>query len=348
MKAIINGKFLTQKITGVQRYAREILLELDKIVNKNEIEIAVPNDDLIDTPSYKNISIVKVGKLKGNLWEQISFPLYVAKQNGVSINLCNTSPLLKPGIVCIHDVKINATPQYFNKNFVLWYRLLFYNTAKRAKKIITVSEFSKSEIIKYYGVDKEKIVVIPNAWQHFERIEYDENTLNKYNLESKRYYFAMSSLEPNKNFKWIAEAAKSNPDEVFAVSGSINNKVFSDNFDMDNIDNLKFLGYVSDGEAKTLMRECKAFLFPSFYEGFGIPPMEAIASGASQIMVSDTPCMHEIYEEYVVYIEPYNYNTDIKSKSLNDTHNIQNFLIKYSWKTSAKKLLEIIEKGIAF
>lgn len=342
MKAIINGKFLTQKITGVQRYAREILLELDKIVNTNEIEIAVPNDDLIDTPSYKNISIVKVGKLKGNLWEQISFPLYVAKQNGVSINLCNTSPLLKPGIVCIHDVKINATPQYFNKNFVLWYRLLFYNTAKRAKKIITVSEFSKSEIIKYYGVDKEKIVVIPNAWQHFERIEYDENTLNKYNLESKRYYFAMSSLEPNKNFKWIAEAAKNNPDELFVVSGSINKKVFSENFSMDNVNNLKFLGYVSDPEAKTLMRECKAFLFPSFYEGFGIPPLEAIVAGATHIIVSDTPCMHEIYEKYACYIDPNDWDVNIDDLVSKDQINLKEVQNKYSWKISAEKILAVL------
>lgn len=71
-----------------------------------------------------------------------------------------------------------------------------------------MSEFSKSEIIKYFKVKPNKIVVIPNAWQHYSGIQYDENTLDNYGLKKNQYYFAMGSMEPNKNFKWIAEMAK--------------------------------------------------------------------------------------------------------------------------------------------
>ena len=85
---------------------------------------------------------------------------------------------------------------------------MFGNATKRAKKIITVSEFSKSEIVKYFKVDPDNITVIPNAWQHYERIGYDESALSTYGLEKNNYYFSMCSLEPNKNFKWIAEEAR--------------------------------------------------------------------------------------------------------------------------------------------
>ena len=84
MKIIINGKFLTQRITGVQRYAKELIFELDKLVSKGTFEIAVPKCKYADMPTYKNIKIVPVGKFKGNAWEQISFPLYVKKKKANS------------------------------------------------------------------------------------------------------------------------------------------------------------------------------------------------------------------------------------------------------------------------
>lgn len=266
--------------------------------------MAVP-PEVGDIPTYKNIKVVKIGKLHNRLWEHFSFPWYVHKNKGVSLNLCNVAPLPAPGIVCIHDVKVKATPQYFSKKFLLWYDLLLGNATKRARKIITVSEFSKSEIVKYFKVNPDKITVIPNAWQHYEKIEYDEDALNEYGLGKNNYYFSMCSLEPNKNFRWIAEEAKRNPNCVFAVAGSINKKVFADGMGFECPDNMKLLGYVSDEEAKTMMRDCKAFLFPTFYEGFGIPPLEAMSAGTKNIYVSDTAVMHEIFGDSVHYIKAY-------------------------------------------
>lgn len=340
MKIIINGRFFIHRVTGVERYAREILMELDKIVEKGELEIAVP-PELNNIPTYKNIKVTKVGKLHNRLWEHISFPWYVHKKKGISLNLCNVAPIFSPGIVCIHDVKVKATPQYFSKKFLLWYNLLFINATKRAKKIITVSEFSKSEIIKYFKVNSEKIVVIPNAWQHYERISYDENTLLKYHLDKEKYFFSMCSLEPNKNFKWIAEVAKRNSDFIFAVAGSINKKVFAEGLGFECPSNMKLLGYVSDEEAKTLMRDCRAFLFPTFYEGFGIPPLEAISAGAKEVIVSDTEVMHEIFADDVKYINPYRYEMKIDKKGLEE--NGDEVLTKFSWEKSATKLKQCLK-----
>ena len=333
-KIIINGRFLTQKITGVQRYAREIVAELDKIIKKNEIEIAVP-PEIVNVPDYENIKVVRVGSFHNRLWEQLSFPWYVMKQGGISINLCNVAPLLSPGIVCIHDVKIKATPQFFNKKFLLWYRLLFWNATKCANKIITVSEFSKGEIIKYYNINPEKVIVIPNGWQHFKRISYDENTLSKYGLNRNTYYFAMSSLEPNKNFKWIAETAQKRPKENFVIAGSINEKVFADGLGFECPPNMKLIGYVTDEEAKTLMRDCKAFLFPSIYEGFGIPPLEAMSAGAKRIIVSDIPVMHEIFGDSVEYVDA---NTNCVLKNYSFHKKETKVLDLFKWNESAKKM----------
>ena len=136
--------------------------------------------------------------------------------------------MLKPGIVVIHDVKFKARPEFFSKKFIAWYNLLFTNAIKRAKRIITVSEFSKSEIQKYFNISENKIYIVPSAWTHFENIKFDELALDKYRLEKKKFFFSMSSLEPNKNFRWVAEVAKKNPREIFAIAGSINDTVFAD------------------------------------------------------------------------------------------------------------------------
>lgn len=335
MTIVINGRFLLHRITGVERYARELLQELDCLIKDEIIELAIPKG-VDNVPPLKNIRVVNVGKLHNRLWEHVSFPLYVLRKKAISLNLCNVAPLISPGIVCIHDMKIKAHPEFFSWKFRLWYEVLFRNATKRAKKIITVSEFSKKEIMKYYGVNEDKIVVIPNAWQHYERIGFDETTLNKYRLKKGEYYFAMGSMEPNKNFKWIAEQAKEEPREVFAIAGAINEKVFSDGLGFDCPINMKLLGFVSDAEAKTLMRDCKAFLFPSIYEGFGIPPLEAMSAGCRRIIVSNTEIMHEIFENNVEYITSNlieNKNELIKDKSV---------LQKYSWEHSARVLYDLI------
>ncbi len=337
---IINGRFLLHRVTGVERYAREILSELDKLIEPDEIEIAIP-PEVTDLPSYNNIRITRIGKLHNRLWEHISFPLYVKKKRSLSLNLCNVAPLLAPGIVCIHDVKIRACPQYFSRKFVLWYRLLFSNACKRANTIITVSQFSKKEIVKYFKIAPNQIDVIPNAWQHYERIDYNENTLTKYGLKRYQYFFSVCSLEPNKNIRWIAEAAKDNSDQVFVVAGAINKTIFADGLGFECPENMMLIGYVSDEEAKTLMRDSKAFLFPTFYEGFGIPPLEALSAGCKSIIVSDTEVMHEIFGDDVGYINPYKYvHTDFREMKRTDSSRI---LDKYSWKKSARALHNIIK-----
>lgn len=335
---VINGRFLTKKTTGVVRYATEILSELDRIISPGTVIIALP-PNIEKVPNYINIVSKKVGFFHNILWEQISLPWYVHKKRATSLNLCNSAPLLNPGIVCIHDVKVKARPFDFKLLFRVWYKLLFYNECKRAKKIITVSNFSKKEICKYYSVDPKRIVVIPNAWQHIERIEFDEKTLDRYKLDKGGYYFSICSLEPNKNLRWIVQIAKNNMDQIFVIAGSLNPKVFAENLRYDFPRNLKLIGYISDEEAKTLMRDCKGFLFPSFYEGFGIPPMEALAAGCTNIYVSDIEVMHELFGNHVNYIDP-----NIPNLCLSPCNNAsREALMNYSWeRISSPRLYKLL------
>ena len=339
-KIIVNGRFMIHKVTGVERYARELLTSLDKIAKPGEIELVLP-PGAFDVPEYKNVKVVNTGRLSNRMWEHISFPLYVKRRRGISLNLCNVAPLTSPDIVCIHDMKIKACPGFYSKMFLYWYRLLFRNETKRAKAILTVSEFSKSEIVRYYKINPKRVHVIYDAWQHYERIDYDDSTLTKYGLEKGGYYFSLFSLEKNKNFKWIADLAKKKTEQVFAVAGDINNHVFSAESKYDYPDNMKFLGYVGDSEAKTLCRDCKAFLFPTRYEGFGIPPLEAMGAGAKHVAVSDTEVMHEIFGDSVTYIDP-----DVARLELNEhaPEAIEATLEKYSWDKSAKRLYSLLGK----
>ena len=344
-KYVIDGLFLTQNITGIQRYAYEIVSELDKIVAPGKVEILVP-ETTIKLPQLENIKLVKKRKHGGILWEQIDFAHYARKNKMQCICFTNILPLLYPhGIITIHDISYKANPQFFTSKrdrlSALWHRINYWYAARSKMAIVTVSEFSKSEIIKYYHVDENRITVIYNAWQHLERIEAAKDTFQHYpQLKKGDYFFSMSTLAANKNFKWILHAAKNNPQEQFAIAGGGKLKGAAEAEGFVDLPNVHFLGYVSDEDAKTLMANCKAFLFPTLYEGFGIPPLEAMACGAPRVIVSDTPCMHEVYGEDAEYLNPVDMG-NLKLKIENK--NTKNVLEKYSWKKSADKLNELIE-----
>lgn len=348
VKIVINGKFFSQTVTGVQRYAREILSELDCLCPPDNgsaefIELILAVDKNADNiPRYENIKVRRFGGFKGNLWEQFSLPLFALKEKAVCVSLCNMAPILKPDIVVIHDVSFKVNKRFFSKKFAFWYNFVFRAIIRRIKRIITVSEFSRGEIAREYEIDPSEITVAYNGWQHFDRTEADGNALERFGLEPQKYCFAMSSLAPNKNFRWIAENARRNPDMTYAVSGAINRKVFGDIFDFEKPENLRFLGYVSDGEAKSLMQGCCLFLFPTFYEGFGIPPLEAITVG-TRIAVSDASCMREIFGDNAAYLNPNDPDIDIHQLIQSAPEPDRQLLDRYSWAGSAEILYNTIK-----
>ena len=334
VKYVINGKFLSQKMTGVQRFAREIVRALDDTEWAKMYELAIPQNAQDDL-GLKNIVVKKIGINKGILWEQLDFPLYLFVKGRIGINLGNVAPLIKPDCVCIHDMIVIKYPDWFSRVYCIWMRLLYFNTFHRAKKLFTVSEFSRHEIQKYYPFYDKDIVVLSEGWQHMESLSYENEfeILKKFQLKKNEYMFSNYQLAPYKNFDWVIEVSKRNTDVLFVVTGW-KNKIVHKDFDVIIPQNVMMLGYVSDLELKVLLKNCKAFIFPSFYEGFGLPPIEALAMGVN-VIVSDIPTTREILDDSVVYINPREYNVDLHRIEFPLKENRQKVLEKYSWRKGA-------------
>ena len=215
---------------------------------------------------------------------------------------------------------------------------------KKGKQIFTISKFSAEEIEKYIGGKSKNYPIIPCGWQHMDRITVKGDSKSKFGVEVGSYFFSMSSIAPTKNFKWVIEAAKQNKNQIFIIAGGTDPKSFGINSLEEEVPNVKYVGRVSDEDAKLLMRDCKAFIFPSYYEGFGIPPMEAFACGAPEVIVSDIPVMHEVCGTSAHYINPFDYeNIDLNTIMKHETDAPDQVLSKYSWRDSAQKLLNVLE-----
>ncbi len=353
----ISQNMLGAESSGIQRNTYELLKCLDHMISKNEIDLVIPfwEDDKY---GFQNINVVKCGRSfsrYGKLGTRIEQYLYknyytwkyINKNDALSVDLLLMVPIYGCDVVTIYDCIPELFPFHYltkSRKKSRKKRLRHQKWAvKKAKLVLTDSESAKKDIIKFYKRKESDIKTIPCGWQHFLKIEEDDKILNTLNLEQGKYFFALGSRLPHKNAKWISYAAKKNPMYKFVISGSTCKDLIYD-FEGDNLPNMIFAGRLSDGEVKALMRHCKAFIQPSLYEGFGIPPMEAMSVGANCI-VSNVASLPEVYKESVWYIDPSDYdNIDldiIMSRSKEDNEKI---LSAYSWEKSAKMLYDVIKQ----
>lgn len=343
-KIIINGSFLCRNLTGIERFSLEICKRLDSLDKNSLFELYVPKDaKFIPELSNLKITISQSNLKKFPLWDHFTFPKYVKKSDGISLDFANLTSLFQPGLVFIHDIYAKLYPQDFTSKkdkLRRFYMCWMYNHAiKKGKHIFTVSEFSKNQIIDTYKISSEKISVIPNGWDHFTNITEDNSVFSTFpTLKSKEYYFTLGSLQKRKNLIWLVDYASKHPEEIFAISGKAISGMVSNEIDsLKTLQNVILLGYVSDEQVKALMKNCKAFIFPSYYEGFGIPPLEALSVGA-KIIVSDIPCFHEIYKNSAYYINPNNSDINIEDLLKLTVESPDTILDFYQYDNAAKKL----------
>lgn len=347
MKVIaFNGLLFSQRQTGVHRYAREVLLEFDKLAEGGQYQLIVPKYTA-EIPRLKNINVVRYGNKKGTLWEQIDLVKYLKKADALSVSFNNTFPILHPGMIFIHDICYKLHPEYFTtlhgKLSVIWHRLNFIIAARSNVPIATVSFFSKYQIIDTYKVNPKRITVIGNAWQHMNSISSDANIIKKYKLKNKAFFFTLGSISINKNTSWVYKVAEKYPQYTFVIGGgkSKNDSVESEI----KTKNIIFLGYITNEEIKALMVNCKAFLFPSIYEGFGIPPLEALSQG-TELIISGAASLSEVYRNAAHYIDPYNADVDLEELLKEKLDRPESVLDRYTWEKSAKELEVAIEKWL--
>lgn len=347
---IINARFLTQQTTGVQRFAIEISKQLKK--SSLPIEFVAPKN-ILQTQIAKTLEVktdIPFSFLKGHLWEQIALRNYILQKNALLISLCNTGPVfLKNQIITIHDLGFKIHPEWYSKIFTIFYNIVIPKLSLKAKHILTVSQASKDEIVRELNVPKEKVTVVYNAVSEVFNDRSDFLVQNPTNEEflTKDFILTVSSLNPRKNFKRLIEAfLKINkPDMFLYIVGNVNKHFSEVNISDSDSSRIKFFNNITDMELALFYQNTKLFVYPSLYEGFGIPIIEAASQGA-KVCVSDIPVFREICGEGVLFFDPENVN-DICDKiktalALDDKTKNPINLKNYNWNSSAK----IIERSI--
>lgn len=342
-KIVINGRFLTQKCTGVQRVAVEISKHLQEYY-KEEIVFLCPKKQILN-PVADSLNCVKMGYFSGYIWEQIELPFFLfRKKVSLLLNFCNTAPVLfKKNIIVIHDVAVKENKNWFDWKFVFVYNILYFFNLKNALKIITVSNFSKKEILKFYpSIQPLKIDVVYLASFLDPNEEKDQK---------EDYFIAVNSLNSRKNINVILEAFKlldADQYKLKIIGGSFNS-VFKNNIFEYN-SNVAFLNEVSDADLKNEVSKAKALINASFYEGFGLSALEAM-SLSTPCILSNIEVYKELYDKTALFFDP---NNPLElAEKIKDLEHSENYLDicktsffasqKFSWKKASQEYISIIE-----
>jgi glycosyltransferase involved in cell wall biosynthesis len=336
-------------LTGIERYAYEITSRLDKLCKPDEIAIIIPVD-AVNIPKYENIRIIRHGKtIQHILWQMFTLHFFLLFHRRYTIlEFGNTALPFAPGIVFLHDIYCEFFPEDFtafrDKIIRLYNKWQYRLISKKAKKIITVSYFTRNQIAENFGVNAEKIPVIYSSWEHFKSINADYSVFNAHpSLKKSEYYFSLGSLSKRKNIKWIIEYAQKNTDSIFAISGVSLPTVKANELDKPMPQNIILLGYLDDSKVKALMEKCKAFILPSYYEGFGLTPLEALSCG-TQIIIAKAASLPEIYGNTAHYIDPFNTDVDLDKLLQEQVEKPDVILQKYSYDISAEKVYNLIQE----
>lgn len=347
----VNARFLTQEMTGVQRFAEMISLQLNKKID-DIIFLCPPG--VIRESIAKELNAKQIGWRNGHLWEQLELPLYLAKHGfPLLINLGSTGPVFYTNkIVTHHDITYLKYPESYSKSFLVFYKIIIPLILKTSKHLLTVSHFSKKEITRTYNYPDKKTSVIYNA--------AGENFKPKCISNPQTYILAVSSHNYHKNhhgminafLEVLKKSPKSEGIKIKIIGQTAKSFSKQGSWMGGDTENIEFLGRVSDEELVKLYQNAMAFIFPSFYEGFGIPPLEAQSCGCP-VISSNTTSMPEILAESVLYFDPHDIADISRSinKIINDIDLRKELIVKgyrnakrFSWEKSTNNLIKVIEK----
>lgn len=348
MRILVNGRFVTQSLAGVQRYAHEVVNALSEIT---EVELLVPGGARKIGPIPSRIREVRmVGKRTGHLWEQLDLRLHLRERGyPLLLNLGNTAPVrYKNQIVAHHDISYVRFPRTYSWRFRAAYRLLAWQTLPYVRVIVTGSQFSKKEISNFFGITENRIHVVPDAPTKFRLSE----SAGQYGP----FFLAVGSLLPHKNYETLLGAFQKFRDEtqsdtrLIVVGGTVPAGPKCPTTDSD-LAGVTFLGRVSDDELGSLYANAKAFVFPSKYEGFGLPPLEAQLTGCP-VIAADTEVARETLKDSALYFRPPSTHELAKVLSTVDSDSVLRGQIslagkenvqRYSWERTAAALRALLE-----
>ncbi|WP_370838402.1 glycosyltransferase family 4 protein [Megasphaera sp.] len=253
-------------------------------------------------------------------------------------------------LVTVHDVFHLDMPQYID-GFLkkIYAHVMFRALARKATKVICVSEFTEKRLYEHTNISLSKVTVVYNGVDKFWQIPLK---IEK-RIFTKPYILCVGNVKPHKNLKTLVLAFQSIMHKIphtLVIVGRKEGFITSDSEIVELSQKLgsriRFTGYISDEELKNYYHFADLFIFPSLYEGFGLPPLEAMATGCNNILCSDIPVLTEIYGNYVKYFDVYNPN-DLALKILNQLKVVYNvsskdLISKLSWDETAYRYLKII------
>ncbi len=296
MPVVVNGRFLAQTITGVQRFALEITRHLAQLLPLEVIAPPLP----VDAPPIDGAAVTVAGRGSGHFWEQVSLPAVLRRRGTpLLLNLASTGPLRHPRHISTHhDITYVRHPESFSRAFRAQYRLVVPPLLRRAERVLTVSEFSRQELQAHFALPGERIDVVPNAVAACFR-----GPGPVYEADAP-YLLAVSSPNAHKNFSRLVEAfhhARRARIRRLLIVGE-QARAFRGMRAVDTPE-VTWLGRVSDDELASLYRGAAAFAFPSLYEGFGLPPLEAQSCGAP-VLAARAASMPEVLRDSALYFDP--------------------------------------------
>ena len=267
---VVNGRFLSRRVTGVERYGREVL---SFIGDKCRLEMTRTNGGL------------------GHAWEQLVLPRKLNPQS-ILWSPANTGPLaIRNQALTIHDLSPLDHPQWFRKNFAAWYRLFLPILARHVRVVFTPSEYVRRKVCARLGA--ANVVVTPNGVDHFTFHPAAEQT--KYDLPQS-YILFVGTLEPRKNLKGLLQAwsaIKADFNSTWLIIAGSHGNVFKSINLPGEMERVRCLGYVEEEHLAGLYAGAALFVLPSFDEGFGLPALEAMACGVP-VVVSDGGALKEV------------------------------------------------------
>jgi glycosyltransferase involved in cell wall biosynthesis len=254
----------------------------------------------------------------------------------------------------IHDLQAIHYPEYFSILKRIWMNVSWKNSVKKSKRIIAISNYVKDDIIDYFNADTSKVIRIYDAIKIDNNIASDKEIL-ELGLKTQKYYYTVSSMLPHKNLKTIiralAEMKRTNstyfyPLVVSGVGGSQERELIEYSKDLGILDDIIITGFVEDSIRNLLYKNCYAFLFPSIFEGFGMPPIEAMAFNVP-VLTTKCTSLVEVTDNLVNYVDDArDYSEWIRKiqtgLKCNDILKTEELLMKYSSKTVALQYIELM------
>lgn len=305
---VFNGRFLAQVHTGVQRYGAETLLALDALLHASPAEaqaldwvLAVPDDAL--PMSLKFIRRVHLPGKASHVWEQLALCWF--SRGAYLVNFNYSGPLFKRHqLITIHDATVRVMPESFTRAYRWVHNGLVAVLGRTAHTVMTISEFSRSEIRRCFDLSRNDIVVGREGGEHAVVTTDDLAVLAKHGLKAGQYVLGVGSVKPNKNYGLLARAMRQieNYPWPVAIAGAKDIGIFRD---ADAVpDGFQFLGFVPDADLSALYRQAAWFVFPSLYEGFGLPAVEAMANGCP-VLAARAASIPEVCGDAAIYFDPH-------------------------------------------